>query len=226
MLESLTPEERLDLIMSVGVHVKRRRASPMHLAQLIKKAMTVESLEAIAKHVNLQDTTILRKLLSLNLLPDEVQDLVHWGRSDVGISFSVAAEIARSENESNKRVLAHAAIEHRLSKSEVQAIVQRTKRSDCTLEESVGEILKLRPAIDRQYLYVGQLEARVTIDTATRNIRRNLAKLVGPENVLSVRCSPGRFSVVLNDAGANSKQAIRFLGSRTLQSYINGIAGR
>ena len=210
--------------MSVGVHVKRRRANPMRLAKLIEKALTTESLEEIAEHVSLNGTTILRKLLSLSRLPREVQDRIHWGTSDVGISFSVAAEIARYGSESDKLLLSQTAIEHQLSKAEVQAIVQRASREGCSVGEATAEILRLRPEVDRQYLYMGLLDTNVADDTAKRNIRRNLANLVGPENVLSVRCGSGRFSFVLNDAGANSEQALKHLESRTLQSYINGIA--
>ena len=210
--------------MSVGIHVKRRRASPMRLAKLIEKALTTESLEEIAEHVNLNGTTILRKLCSLNHLPPEVQDRVHWGTSDIGISFSVAAEIARYGSESDKLLLSQTAIEHQLSKSEVQAIVQRAGRESCSVGEATTEILRLRPKVDRQYLFMGLLNTEVADDVAKRNIRRKLAKLVGPENVLSVRCGGGRFSFVLNDAGANSEQALKHLDSHQLQSYINGIS--
>ena len=212
--------------MSVGVHVKRRRANPMRVAQLVKKAMDTESLEDIAEHVNLQGTTILRKLLSLENLPREVQDRIHWGTSSVGISFSVATEIARCGSDSEKLSLSQTAIEHHLSKPEVQAIVQRARREGCSVEDASKEILKLRPAIDRQYLYMGLLEIDVPASTARRNIRRNLASLVGPDNVLSVRCGKGRFSFVLNDVGANSEQALKHLKSSDLQSYINNIAVR
>lgn len=210
--------------MSVGVHVKRRRAKPMQAAKLVKKAMHTESLEEIAEHVNLQGTTILRKLLSLENLPREVQDHIHWGTSNVGISFSVAAEIARYGSDSDKLSLAQTAIEHHLSKSEVQAIVQRATRDKCSIADASEEILKLRPAIDRQYLYMGLLEIDVPENTARRNIRRKLASLVGADNVLSVRCDNGRFSFVLNDVGANSEQALKHLKSSVLQSYVNNIA--
>ena len=210
--------------MSVGVHVKKRRAKPTQLAQLIDKALAAETLEEIADHVNLQGTTILRKLLSLNRLPKEIQDQVHWGTSDIGISFSVAAEIARFEHESDVRLLFQKAIEHQLSRSEVQAIVQRTCREGCSAEDALAEILMLRPAIEQQYLFMGLLDVNVTDDIARRNIRRNLAELVGPENILSVRCREGRFSILLKGAGANSQQALEHFGSGKLQSFVNSIA--
>ena len=210
--------------MSVGVHVKNRRAKPMRVAQLIDKALTQESIDQIADHVNLRGTTILRKFRSLNDLPPEVQDLIDWGRSDIGISFSVAAEIARFGTESDRRQLAHMAIEHRLTRSEVQAIVQRGSREECSIREAVDQILRLRPEIEQHFLFIGLLDGNVPDDTARRNIRRNLAKFVGGENILAVRCRRGRFSVVLNAAGANSDRVRDDLASDRLQSFINSIA--
>lgn len=224
MLAALTPLERQDLIMSVGVHAKRRRAKPMQLARLIEKALVTDSLDEIADHVNLRGPTILRKLRSLKDLPEEVQNLVDWGTSNAGISFSVAAEIARFGNESERCHLAQLALEHHLRKEEVQAIVQRASREGCSVADAAEEILKLRPDVEQQFLYMGLLDGRVPDDVARRNIRRNLAKLVGAENVLAVRCGEGRFSVVLNSAGAESKSARQHLSSGKLQSFINEIA--
>ncbi|MYF51348.1 MAG: hypothetical protein F4220_14540 [Gammaproteobacteria bacterium] len=224
MLAALSPAERQDLIMSVGVHVKRRRAKPMRLAGLIDKALATDSLDEIADHVNLRDTTILRKLRSLKDLPEEVQNLVDWGTSNSGLSFSVAAEIARCADALDRRKLAQLALEHHLRKDDVQAIVQRASRAGCSVEDAAEEILKLRPDVEQQFLYVGMLDGRVSDDVARRNIRRNLAKLVGAENVLAVRCGDGRFSVVLNSAGAESKNARQRLSSGKLQSFINEIA--
>ncbi|MDE0271231.1 MAG: hypothetical protein OXP11_08505 [Gammaproteobacteria bacterium] len=224
MLAALTPAERQDLIMSVGVHVKRRRAKPMRLAGLIDKALATDSLDEIADHVNLRGTTILRKLRSLKDLPEEVQNLVDWGTSNAGLSFSVAAEIARCADGLDRRKLAQLALEHHLRKDDVQAIVQRASRAGCSVEDAAEEILKLRPDVEQQFLYVGMLDGRVSDDVARRSIRRNLAKLVGAENVLAVRCGEGRFSVVLNSAGAESKSARQHLSSGKLQSFINEIA--
>lgn len=224
MLAALTPVERQDLIMSVGVHVKKRRAKPIQLAQLIDKALATDSLDQIADHVNLRDTTMLRKLRSLKDLPGEVQNLVDWGVSDAGISFSVAAEIARLENESAKSQLAQIALEHNLRKDDVQAIVQRASREGCSVADAAEEILKLRPEVEQQYLYVGLLEVPVPDDAARRSIRRNLAKLVGAENILAVRCGDGRFSIVLNSAGALSEHARQHLSPGRLQPFVNEIA--
>ena len=224
MLAALTPVERQDLIMSIGVHVKTRRAKPMRLAQLIDKALTTDTLEQIADDVNLRGTTMLRKLRSLKNLPPEVQNLINWGTNDVGISFSVAAEIARLESGSARHQLARVAIEHHLSKSEVQAVVQRASREGCRLEQAADEILKLRPKVEQNFLYLGLLEGNVPEDTARRNIRRNLAKLVGAENVLAIRCGDGRFSMVLSSAGANSENVRLRLDSRTFQSFVNSLA--
>ena len=210
--------------MSVGVHVKERRAKPMRLAQLIEKAKTTDSLDDIADHVNLRGPTILHKLLSLNKLPVNVRNLVDWGANEAGISFSVAAEIARIVSEADKRELAKMAVEHRLSKSEAQAIIQRSALKGSGIVDAAEEILRLRSQVDRHFLFVGLLDGGTSDDAARRNIRRNLAELVGAENVLAVRCGDGRFSIVLNEAGAKSERVRGNLNSKEIQSFINTIA--
>ena len=224
MLAALNAEERQDLIMSVGVHAKRRRATPIRLTELIEKALKSETLEEIAKHVNLQGTTILRKLLSLKDLPPEVQSLVNWGQREGGISFSVAAEIVRLARASDRLELARLAIEQRLSKSEVQAVVQRTIREQCCLSDALKEILRLRTNVEQHFLFVGLLNGEVDNVTARRNIRRNLSRLIGARNILAVKCKDGRFSLVVNEIGANSENVRPFLGSDKLQSFVNSIA--
>ena len=224
MLRALTPAERHDLIMSVGVHVKKRRANPLEIAKLITKAQSTDTLDQIAAHVNLQGTTILRKLLALNKLPRDVQTLVDWGSSDAGISFSVAAEIARLTNETDRRDLAQMAVESHLSKSEVQAIVQRANREKSGVRESAQEILGLRPSVEQRFLYLGLLDDTVSEETAKRNIRRKLSKLIGATNVLAVRCDQGRFSILLSKSGAESGRIQPFLKPHKLQAFINDIA--
>lgn len=224
MLAALTPAERQDLIMSVGVHVKRRRATPMQSARLIERALTIDTLEEVAEHVNLQGTTILSKLISLNDLPSEVQGLIDWGRKDGGISFSVAAEIARLDGPSEMLALAKMAVEQRLSKSEVQAIVQRASREQCSLTDAVKEILSLRPKVEQSFLFLGLLDGEVEDNTARRNIRRNLSGLIGAKNILAVRCNAGRFSLVVSEAGANSEKVRPYLNSGNLQSFVNSIS--
>ena len=225
MLASLTAVERQALIMSVGVHVKRRRADPMRLARLLRKAhATGETLDEIADHVNLSGPTVLRKLLSLNKLPADVQNLIEWGSNDTGVSFSVAAEIARASTDADRRRLAQAAIEHRLSRSEVQAIVQRSILKGCDVRHATEEILRLRPEVEQRYLLIGLLDGQVPDDAARKNIRRSLAKLVGQDNVLAVRCGDGRFSVVLSAAGASSDRIRGHLCPAKLQTFINASA--
>ena len=116
------------------------------------------------------------------------------------------------------------AIEHRLTRSEVQAIVQRAHREGCSVADAAEEILRLRPQVEQHFLFIGLLDGRVPNDTARRNIRRNLAKLVGAENILAIRCQDGRFSVVLNTAGAKSEKVRAYLDSGNLQSFINTLA--
>ena len=224
MLVALTPSEKQDLVMSVGVHRRSRRISPCKVAQLLKKASAQQSLREIARDVDLRDDTVLRRLLSLLKLPPEVQALISWGKTPGTISFSVASEVARLVADEEIEQLAAAGIEHRLSKEEVRGIIQRKRRANVSLDRAVEDVLKLRPVVERQYLFLGLLSDDVNEEKARRNIRQRLSSLLGSRNVLAVKCRNHRFSIVLTPEGANSDRVRRFLSPANLQTYINSLA--
>ena len=224
MLAALTPEEQQDLIMSVGVHKKSRRLSPCQVSRLLRKASTQQSLQDVALDVDLRDDTVLRKFMSLERLPPEIQALVSWGTQPGSISFSVAAEIARVDSIVEIGQLAAAAVEHRLSKEETRSVIQRQRRAGISLDQALGEILKLRPIVERQHIFLGFLSEDVDEELARRSIRRNLASLVGAQNVLAVKCRSQKFSIVLTSEGATSDQVRESLAPDHLQTFVNSLA--
>ena len=117
------------------------------------------------------------------------------------------------------------AIEHHLSKSEVQAIIQRANRERCSVTDAAEEILKLRPEVEQQYLYMGLLDGTVsgTIPHAATSAAL-LPIWSGLKTSWPCVVATVDFSVVLNSAGAKSEQAYPNLGSGKLQSFINVIA--
>lgn len=224
MLANLTPTERRDLIMSVGVHRQSRRLSPWQVSQLISKAQQELTLREIARDVNLRDDSVLRKFISLQKLPPGIQSLVGWRLTPASISFSVAAEISRLDTHEEMEHLAAVVVENRLSKEETQSIIQRRRRGNVPLAQAIDDVLKVRPIIEKQHLYLGLLTTDVDEGLARRNIRRRLADLVGASNVLAVKCQNRRFSVVMTSEGAATESIRRFLTPEHVQEYINSLA--
>jgi hypothetical protein len=208
MLSALTTEERRDLILSVGVHKKERRRSPIAVAELIAKASSVQSISDIAKEVHLKDVSMLRKFLALLRLPDEIQALVHWSGTRNFISPSTAYELTRLETDTDIEIVSRAVFENSFTKEEVQAIVQRIKRGKVAADDAISEILKLRPEVERQYFFVGRtpedLLKNNDTDTLRRKLRLVLAKTIGSKNLLSVSCKGNRFSFMLSKDGVKS----------------------
>lgn len=210
--------------MSVGVHRRSRRTSPCRVAQLLEKASSQQSLREIARDVDLRDETVLRRLLSLLKLPPEVQALVSWGKAPGTISFSVASEIARLVTVEEIEQLAAAGVDYRLSKEEVRGIIQRKRRANVPLAQALNDVLKLRPVVERQHLFLGLLSDDMNEEEARRNIRQRLSSLLGARNVLAVKCRNHKFSIVLTPEGASSDRVRRFLSPGNLQTYINSLA--
>ena len=210
--------------MSVGVHRRSRRTSPCRVAQLLDKALSQQSLREIARDVDLRDETVLRRLLSLLELPPEVQALVSWGKAPGTISFSVASEIVRLKIAEDIEQLAATSVEYRLSKEEVRGIIQRKHRANVPLDQAINDVLKLRPVVERQHLFLGLLSGDMNEEKARRNIRQGLSSLLGARNVLAVKCRNHRFSIVLTPEGASSDRVRSFLSPDNMQTYINSLA--
>jgi hypothetical protein len=205
MLKALTQEERIDLIMSVGVHKKERRVSPIEVAELIIKSEKEQSLAEIAQEIHLKSDGMLRKFKALKKLPQELQALVNWNAPDGFLSFSTAFEITRLENLVDVEFISKAALENSLTKEEVQAIIQRAQRGNVSVQIALDEILKLRPIVERQYLFVGLVPKNYINefepDEIRRRLRIGLAKIVGASNILSVSCRGERYSFMLSKSG-------------------------
>src|SRR4051812_19259230 len=122
MLAGLTESEYTDLMMSVGTHRRDRRLVPIRVAELLRQALEHSDLQKITDELQLADTTIPNRFLSLLNLAPEVQGLVSWGTGKGTLSFSVASEIARFQDPVGRSRLVQASLEHQLTRQEVVAI--------------------------------------------------------------------------------------------------------
>lgn len=138
-MSSLSQQELSDLRESVGTHQPDRRLSPSEAAKLIKKWTTAQSLDGLSREVNLKDSSVLRKLVSLLELPDDIREFVTWGKKNGCISFTIASEIARLDAIEDQRHLFSACRDQKLSKDAIRNIVRTTKSKQLELREAIAK---------------------------------------------------------------------------------------
>ena len=135
-----------DIIYSVGTHRSGRRLSPIEVSEgfMIAKKQGM-SVKEISDLVDL-DSSMVGRFIKLSNISLNIKHLIDWGWSDTTISFSVASELSS---------LSDSVLEYSLVKSEVIRILQIKKRSGKTIDQCVGEIIKMRPEIVKRYLFAG-----------------------------------------------------------------------
>lgn len=207
MLNGLTQAEYVDLLMSVGTHRQERRLLPIRVSDLISKASNNQPLKKIAKELQLTPS-VLKRFLNLQRLPPEIQNMVSWGSRKGTLNFSTAAEISSLSNNDEQSKLIKATLEHSLTKEEVIAVNQRADRGKIPLDSALDEILKLRPIVERQYLFIGKLPlntTEITEEDCRIKLRTGFAKRFGATGVLSVSAKAGKYAILLSEPAAKNE---------------------
>ena len=226
MLDSLSSDERRDLILSIGTHKKNRRLSPIQVAQLLNRLYQIQgiSLKEIAQELELKDSSILHRFLSLLSLPPEIQPLVNWGTSPGYLSFSVASEISRTKDSEKINVLAKDALENQRSKEEVRAIIQCNLRGGVSLKECIKTIDSTRTKVVHHYVFLGKLPTLINRNQweehYSSELQAMLSKLVHEENVLSAAIKNGRFSFTLTESAIKNPKIAPHLTSEKVEAFV------
>ena len=209
-MKGLTPYERRDLILSVGTHRGARRLSPLEVAQLIQKALDHGSSRkecSAALGVGTSQIGTFLKLLSLNA---EVQHMAGWGGSSrASIAFSSLAELRRL-NSADQVSVATAILKERLKWKEVIEVVQIRERSGKTVEECVADVVRRRPVIETQHVFIGRVDRLTSVelgdlDQASRDglLQHVLAGMIGADRAFEGRLGLGTFTVVTQEGLLN-----------------------
>lgn len=179
MLPGLSKLEigRLRMSVGYGTHKTGRLLSPVEVARLLQRAIHAgASLSDCASALGFKGTTWPSRFLSVLALPAEILHLVDWGRTDnSAIGFTTAVEVARMEDDDEKRTIGLATLEHQLQTDEIRQIAQIRKRSHRPIQDCLQEVLGMRPIVERRYVFVGALaeealrEAVTSLSQAQRN---------------------------------------------------------
>lgn len=202
-------DEITGLLTSVGGS-QARRLTPTAVGQLLRReANRGVSSKRLAEELQMPPgTSVITWFLRLPDLPGDIQDLVQFGRPAAGLSLTQAAEIARLHpNENAMRVLAKAAIEHRLTGAEVRSAVQLIKRRQIDQETAVSEVLRGRPTVERRHVQIGTLSEAVQNVIAPLNSNQRKEALRSALTSLGVGTleailSDTRYTLVLDETQA------------------------
>jgi hypothetical protein len=232
VLQGISDQERKALILTVGNHRRDRVLNPVEVARIFQKLLdNGASLADCAALVHLDGTSMVSRFLRLLDLGEDGEIAVDFGPSRSTIGFSSAFEISRLSSP-DRHIAIRAAIENRMGKEEVKGLVQYRLRSGKPMDECIAQTLKMRPQIERQYMYIGRLDDDMVIQRLRsmtqaerdRALKQALKDIDPRLESSSGRMSAVRFSIV-GDAAAskiigtlqpNFEQAISSQLKRTL----------
>lgn len=207
----LSADDWCDLVLSVNVHRKNRRLSPVDVARLIKKANVKSDESTVAEALGFQDLTTFRRIKRLNLVPEDLAELVVWGRGEErgSLSMSAASELLRLPQDQYKPAF-KAAVEYRLSKEEARQVIQIGKRTGKPINECVEQALSTRVRIERSELIIGSLlteSARSVLEqlgpkVLARKVKRKLAAKFPTVICQSLRFKGCKMSILFKEEDA------------------------
>lgn len=224
-MHGLTEEEWKDLVLSVNVHRKNRRLSPVQVATYISTALESTDVNTLASDLGFGDTTTIKQILRLKDMPDDLATVVDWGTRKGSISMSVATKLMCLPRDSLFKAVS-AAISHSMTKEEVRQLVQIRARSEQTIDDCIQQVLKTRPRIERSELIIGslltgdaqELSNKLGNEELTKRLRRSLAKRFPEVICQAVRVNGKRFSLLFDEKAAQDFRAL--LSGKTIESAV------
>ena len=222
----LRDDEWRDLVLSVNVHRKNRRLSPIQVARYMRRALEETDTESLAGALGFDDTTTFNKILRLAELPADLASIVQWGTRRGSVSMSTASELLRLPSPTAVQHAMHAAAEHNLTREEARQLVQIQKRSGQSVQDCVNSVLRTRPHVERSELIIGSFvsgEARARItslgnEASARMLKRILAREYPDVTCRAVRVNEDHFSLLLSiEDSARLRSALK---SKSVESEI------
>ena len=228
-MSDLTQDQWRDLKLSVNVHRKHRRLSPLQAARYMRRALEGMDVDSLARKLNFTGTTTLRKILRLAELCDDVAATVDWGHRRGAVSMSTASEIMRLEDDEAIRVALEACAKHDITRNEARQIVQIYERSSGAIQEAIDSALHTRPKVERSEMIIGSLltkEAQARTDrlgneVTTKRLKVKLAKRFPDVVCQAVRVNANKFSLLLKEEDAQSLRDA--LQGQSVEATISGL---
>jgi hypothetical protein len=236
MLHGLPPEAHRGLLLSVGQRGGTRPFSPAEVAGALRDAISAgTSTNELAAVLHLDGPSMITRFVRLLDLPPGVLHLVDWGQTDATIAFTAASELSRLKSTKEQLDLTEAALQSKLTSTEVKAIVQLRKRSRKPLPDCIKEIVCLRSEVITRHVIIGaitlpdlsqrlrlmhQVERDMLMNLALASLFPDLSRIAG-------RLGHDRFTISVEDeAAARSVTALEggleLALSATVETALNG----
>ena len=205
-MRGLTASERRDLILSVGTHRGTRRLSPLEVAELLQKAVAHGSSKKDCSAALGVGTSQIATFLKLLALTSKVRHLAGWGSASLAsVPFSSLAEIGRL-SPADQVGAAEAILEDKLTWKEVIEVVQIADRASKSVTESVADVVRRRPRIEKRHVFMGRVESHTERGLRELNqgerddlLRDALAAVVDPDCPFEARMGSEVFTVVTSE---------------------------
>jgi hypothetical protein len=173
---------------------------------------------------------MIGRFVRLLALPADYYDLISWGNCQTAIPFKSATEIARLEEPNDQKALIDAVIQYGMTGREVEQVVQIHKRSGRCVAECIGEILKTRPIIVRRHALIGAIppgkirESIINTPQVERDLvlEHSLHRNLSQVEILSVKLSPDRFTILTTELGYNTIMETARLQHTTFEDLVVG----
>lgn len=228
---SFTDDELKGLLTSIGGS-HARRLTPVQVGRLLRRERDrgVSAGKLTAELGLAQGSSVVSWFLRLPDLPDEVQNLVEFGRPRAGLSLTGAAEIARlAPDVSAMRSLATLAVERQLTAGEIRSSVQIANRRRVSVSDAVSEVLRGRDVVYRRHVWIGRFAptaaAALPQDAAARSDLLGTMLTEDGLEYTSATAGDSTFTIVLEQAHAEAAAAAGITAETTERLLNQRLAG-
>ena len=216
-MQSIPPERRRDLILSLNTHKGNRPLAPIEVANLFEQILKGgATYKELADFVNFDSTSTLREIHRLLSLAPEIRELVGWGRSGAPLSMTAASHIARLKDQADQEAVAHAGLTHGFTSEETRQVVETKIHSGQPVARCVETVLRLRPRIERKDLLIGAV--------TSENLRNRLSQMTQRERDEVLRNAMSQCVAGLPEwVGSLSAARFTLLGDETFGQRIRAL---
>jgi len=226
----LPAEDWQNLLLSVNVHRKSRRLTPVQSGELLGRALEKTDIDHLCQALGFSDSSTLRKIERLRTLPPDLAATVEWGDRKGVLSMSTAAELMRLTDADAVRESIAAAIEYEITRDEARQVVQIRERSGKSIRDCFQQALTTRPRIEKSELILGSFvdeEAKKTSrelgnEAIERRLKNLLAQTFRDVVVRALRIKGERFSLLLSIEDSQKLRAA--LNGESVERVVNRLA--
>jgi hypothetical protein len=137
----LTDHEWQQLSASVNTQAAKRELSPAAVSRLANQAAKSTSVEELAQALGFKGTTMLRKLMLFDALPDDIREKITWGTKPGSVSMSTAAELIRIKDADAFRHAFEAATTHGFKRTAALRLVQLFSKGAGDIKTCVQQVI-------------------------------------------------------------------------------------